>query len=123
MVQLNNHEVPIKTERPMGSEKTQTDSLSISRNQLECLRILSCKIVKNEMTQTQAAVETGLSEEIIRTWVGSLEDILGTNQVAAEKAIKYDVLLVKYNKMKMAVLNLGKEFLSGTDDDPVDLRL
>ena len=37
--------------------------------------------------------------------------------------VDYDVLLVKYNKMKMAVLNLGKEFLSGTDDDPVDLRL
>ena len=105
------------------SEETRVETVSVTQDKLECLRIISCKIVKNEMTQTQAAVETGLSEEMIRTWVGSLEDILETNKAAVEKANKYDALLVNYNKMKRAVLNLGKEFLSGSDDDPVDLRL
>jgi len=118
-----NLEVPIKTEEPTISEETRVETVSITQDKLECLRIVSCKIVKNEMTQTQAAVETGLSEEMIRTWVGSLEDILETNKVAVEKANKYDALLVNYNKMKRAVWNLGKEFLSGTADDPVDLRL
>ena len=108
---------------PIKPEESQAESVSVSQDKLERLRIISCKIVKNEMSQTQAAVETGLSEEMIKTWVGSLEDILETNKVALEKAKKYDALLVNYNKMKRAVLNLGKEFLSGSDDDPVDLRL
>ena len=107
----------------MASQESRVDSVRITPGKLECLRLISCKIVKNEMSPAEAAVETGLSEEMIKTWVGSLEDILETNKMAVEKAKKYDVLLVNYNKMRRAVWNLGKEFLSGTDDDPVDLSL
>ena len=116
-----NLEVPVKTEEPVASKETRAGSVSISKSQLECLRLLSCQIVKNEMTEAQAAIETGLSEEIIKTWVGSLEDILETNKAAVEKANKYDVLVVHYDKMRKAVWNLGKEFHPG--DDPVDLSL
>ena len=110
-------------ELPMASQESRVDSVRITPGKLECLRLISCKIVKNEMSPAEAAVETGLSEEMIKTWVGSLEDILETNKMAVEKAKKYDVLLVNYNKMRRAVWNLGKEFLSSTDDDPVDLSL
>ena len=113
-----------QTQHPLEAGScSRVDSVSLSEEQLECLRLVSSKIVKNEMTQTQAAMETGLSVEIIQTWVSSLEDILETNKAALEKANKYDVLVVHYNKMRKAVWNLGKEFLTGSDDDPVDLSL
>ena len=42
------------------------------------------------MTPREAGKISGLDEEIVKTWVDSLEDILATNQEAVEKAKKYD---------------------------------
>ena len=42
------------------------------------------------MSAQEAGKLSGLDEEIVKTWVDSLEDILATNQEAVEKAMKYE---------------------------------
>ena len=58
--------------------------------------------------------------EIISCWAASYQDVLQTHQTVLEKAVKYDALAVKYNKMRRALANLHQEFLSDTDQDNVD---
>ena len=57
--------------------------------------------------------------EIISCWAASYQDVLQTHQTMLEKAVKYDALAAKYNKMRKALANLHQEFLCDTDQDNV----
>merc|ERR1712096_261031 len=89
-----------------GSGVNLTKTYRISKQQIDKFRNISRSVVKNEMSAKEAGKLSGLDEEIVKTWIDSLEDILATNQEAVEKARKYEEMkkhLGSLNK-KMAEL-------------------
>merc|ERR1719153_389111 len=117
-----------------------TKTYTISKAQIDTFRTISKSVIKNEMTVREAGDLSGLDEEIVKTWVGSLEDILVTNKEAVEKARKYDELRKNIGDLNKKIADLQSMVLlssvvkkePGTDQTtltplaeniPVDLSL
>jgi len=83
---------PVYLPEPNGLDPQDDKLFTISRSQMEKFRSMSMLVVRNEITLRDAALASGLDEEIIGCWMQSLEDILETNKEAVEKAKKYDFL-------------------------------
>lgn len=106
---------PVYLPEPNGLDPQDDKLFKISRSQMEKFRSVSMLVVRNEITLRDAALASGLDEEIIGCWMQSLEDILETNKEAVEKAKKYDFLKNDMENLNTKISSLSKSYA----DNPV----
>merc|ERR1719323_2707253 len=96
------------------SEPSQSEKIfPLTQQQVNKFRNICAGVFRNEMSIKEAAYFSGLDEELVKCWIGSLEDIA---QESVEKSRKYEDLKKHCEVMEDKMKQLRQLYLTSTFD-------